>query len=71
MDASPHGRHAKPSRFGRVPVVIVDLAVFAGIVLFRWLGVVAPIHRGGLQLKTAAGEYDVRSRSISDAAPSH
>ena len=39
MDASPHGRHAKPSRFGRIPLGILDLGVFAGTFLFRWLTV--------------------------------
>ena len=39
MDASPHDRRA---RFGRVPLGILDLAVFAGTFLFRWLIVEFP-----------------------------
>ena len=39
MDVSTHGRHAKPSRFGWVPLDILDLGVFAGTFLFRWLTV--------------------------------
>ena len=33
------GHHAKPVRFGRVPLGILDLGVFAGTFLFRWLNV--------------------------------
>ena len=36
MDASTHDGHAK---FGRVPLGILDLGVFAGTFLFRWLTV--------------------------------
>ena len=39
MDASPHGRHAKPFRLGRIPLGILDFGVFAGTFLFRWLTV--------------------------------
>ena len=39
MDASSHDRRA---RFGRVPLGILDLAVFAGTFLFRWLIVEFP-----------------------------
>ena len=39
MDASTHNRHA---RFGRIPLGILDLAVFAGTFLFRWLIVEFP-----------------------------
>ncbi len=39
MDASTHDRHA---RFGRIPLGILDLAVFAGTFLFRWLIVEFP-----------------------------
>ena len=33
------GRHAKPSEFGRIPLGILDLGVFASTFLFRWLTV--------------------------------
>ena len=36
MDASTHDGHA---RFRRVPLGILDLGVFAGTFLFRWLTV--------------------------------
>ena len=39
MDASSHDRRA---RFGSVPLGILDLAVFAGTFLFRWLTVAFP-----------------------------
>ena len=39
MDVSTHDGHAKPSGFGRIPLGILDLGVFAGAFLFRWLTV--------------------------------
>ena len=33
------GRHARPSEFGRIPLGILDLGVFASTFLFRWLTV--------------------------------
>ena len=33
------GHHARPSEFGRIPIGILDLGVFAGTFLFRWLTV--------------------------------
>ena len=42
MDVSTPDRHARPSGFGRVPLGILDLGVFAGTFLFRWLTVEFP-----------------------------
>ena len=39
MDASTHDRRAGPFGFGRVPLGFLDLGVFAGVFLFRWLTV--------------------------------
>ena len=42
MDASTPDRHDKHSGFGRVPLGILDLGVFAGAFFFRWLTVEFP-----------------------------
>ena len=39
MGVSTHDGHAKPSGFGKVNLGILDLGVFAGTFLFRWLTV--------------------------------
>ena len=42
MDVSTPDRHARHFGFGRVPLSILDLGVFAGTFLFRWLTVEFP-----------------------------
>ena len=42
MDLSTPGRLARPSRFGRIPLGILDLGVFAGTFVFRWITVEFP-----------------------------
>ena len=42
MDVRTPERHARPFGFGRVPLAILDLGVFAGTFLFRWLTVEFP-----------------------------
>ena len=42
MDVTTHDTHARPSRFRRVPLGVLDLAVFTSTFLFRWLIVEFP-----------------------------
>ena len=39
MDVSTHDRHTMPLSIGRIPLGVLDLGVFTGAFLFRWLTV--------------------------------